>query len=125
MAITRLDHSRIITIAAFAGDADPNVTPPDAANVWEVNEYRQGDARGNGHVLVGAFNASVPTGTLTFRTWWKDERSGEWFILGEDTLTHRKGQVTSDMVAGIIFVQALVFANVGAATTFTIYAGEV
>jgi hypothetical protein len=121
---TRFKFSRTITVAGFAADADPNVTPPLAANVWAIDDYAAARVPGQGHALVCAFNTSEPTGTLQFRTWFKEDSTSEWFILGEDTLTHRKRQVTLDLKSGTIFVQALALGNVGAAANVKLYAME-
>jgi hypothetical protein len=119
-----LRFSRNITVAAFAGDADPNVSEPLEARTVTLGQQLDGGRAAKGHVIVGAFDTDEPTGTATFRTWWKDDAVGQWFIMGQDTLVHRKRQVTVDIVGGTIFVQVLAFANAGAATTFTVRVGE-
>lgn len=119
--------SREITVAGFAPDADPNVTPPSAAHVWEMEGQTNGQLA-RGHAVVAAFDTAEPTGTLQFKTWWKDNGpggTGEWFILAAaQTATHRQRYVTTDLIGGSVFLQALALASTGAATKVTLRAGE-
>ncbi len=120
----RFTFSRQVTVSGFAADADPNVTPPAANLIATIGEYTDAAHQSQGHALAAAFNTSEPTGTVGFRTWFKEESTTEWFILGEDTLTHRKRQVTLDLRGAEIFVQLLSLGSTGAAATVKIYVME-
>jgi len=120
----RFTFSRQVTLSGFVADADPNVTPPAAALIATIGEYTDSRHPSSGHALVGAFNTSEANGTCVFRTWFREDSTSEWFILGDDTLTHRKRQVTQDLRGGDIFVQLLSFGTTGAAATFKVYVME-
>jgi hypothetical protein len=76
----RMTLVRTVTISGFAGDANPNVTPPAAGTTFKMQNVpgdQMKDERVEGHRLAIRFvdnaNAEVVGPTVDFRTWVKDE----------------------------------------------------
>src|SRR3954465_12267773 len=76
----RMTLVRTVTISGFAGDANPNVTPPAAGTTFKMQNVpgdQMKDERVEGHRIAIRFvdnaNAEVVGPTVDFRTWAKDE----------------------------------------------------
>ena len=124
MSISFSAHKRVITIAGFVADDDPNTTPPDASKIFKLDKRDGNGGDADGHILVGKFDTNETGGSAAYQTWFLDVGGGGWYRFPPDTLSHRVGKVTKALQSVDIFVQILSFASPGAATTFTVSATE-
>lgn len=115
---------RIVPVAVPAADsADPNVSAPAASRVFALSRRVSGGMGARetvGHVLVFAGKTGadgsgndVADLSVSFTTWWKDARSGEWMALASDTATHRKTKALGTLADADLFVQVTAAAGTG------------
>src|SRR4051812_48839034 len=132
----RMTLVRTVTISGFAGDANPNVTPPAAGTTFKMQNVpgdQMKDERVEGHRIAIRFvdnaNAEVVGPTVDFRTWAKDEDAtvalarSAWIGLKQE-LAAPSSQSYAATLKGELFVQLAVPASVGSATKMLLYAEE-
>lgn len=72
---------RTLVVSPFVADADPNVTPPAAADIFETGDKNSTGDYTQGHVLYCAGTAAgvdVPEVKVDFITWIQNENDGTW-----------------------------------------------
>lgn len=127
---------RTVTISGFAGDANPNVTPPVAGTTFVMQNVpgdQMKDERVEGHRMCIRFvdnaNAEVVGPTVDFRTWAKDDVATA--ALGRQAFIGLKlesaapsSQSYACPLKGELFQQLSVPANIGSATKMLVYVEE-
>ncbi len=122
---------RTVVVAPFVADADPRITPPADAVLFELNEQAstqgQPDQRVQGHAISVVFkdaaSAEVVGPNLNFTTWVRDEGDGRFRSL-DPVLAAESSQMFRTRAAGRLFVQVTAVASVGLATTVEIRIAE-
>jgi len=121
-----------VTVAGFAADADPRVTPP-AANLTFSPQDRVSDQSANHDTkglavfvqFVDANGAIVVGPTASFVVWLYDEGSKSW-VQGPDVeLSVPCNTLKTMALIGRCFIQLTALGSVGAATKVNVYATEI
>jgi hypothetical protein len=116
-------HSRVKALPLVA-DADPNVTPPAAADIFVLNAEATPNLDTLGHLVTPEFNAEEAA-TASFTTWVRNAGTGKWHKLSSEVAApHRAVFRAVGTMSGDIFVQVTAVAGVVAATALTIRAAE-
>ena len=119
---------REVTVSGFSADANPNVTPPLAADCWTVPDVgRFVDGVSRGHSVYGRFvnvsDAEVPTASSDFAVWLYDTGASMWVQI-YSAATSLSSHVLASAFSGKLFVQVTALNTVGASTKLQLYASE-
>lgn len=131
----RMTLVRTIAVSGFVADANPNVTPPVAAQLFDAQAAGAGDqavaepVEGLRMCLRAVDNSNVeqPTATCNFTVWQKDDGAtadlgrDAYISLKAETAAPSSGSYACALKGGKIFVQVTAL-SAAAATKFLLYA---
>lgn len=127
----RLVVSRTFTVAGFAADANPNITPPGAGTTYIVQDrgISGNYSPGLGLAVVfkktgtqGTFEDDTAAANISFVLWFRDISSGTWLRMTSDVATHRLLKTSADLRGPTeVFAQVTAInSNPASATSFTV-----
>lgn len=120
---------RTITVAGFSAEADPNVTPPAAASVYNVPQRATGQGAGDEqvhgfavkYVFVDNAGAYVAGGTVDYTTWYKDQNlHGFWTSLTPEATAAANRSFIGGIVANV-FTQVTALSAPGGGTFLQVW----
>jgi hypothetical protein len=132
----RMTLVRTITVSGFVADANPNVTAPAAALLFDAQAAAEGDQtaderkEGMRMCLRAVDNSNVeqPLVTADFKVWQKDDGATEtlsrdaYIGLAAEAAAPSSGSYTTALKGGKIFVQVTAINTVGSATKLLLFA---
>ena len=136
----RMTLVRTITVSGFVADANPNVTAPVAAQLFDAQAAAEGDQtvdeRKEGLRMciraVDNSNVEQPTATFDFLVWQRDDGASDslangglareaYIALRAETAAPSSGSYACSLKSGKIFVQVTAL-SAAAATKFQVWA---